>query len=363
MKKIPWWEPKVGTKEKILIEKVFKSNFLNDGDYTAEFEKKVAALVGSKYAIGVTSGTIAMFLSLKALGVGNGDEVIVPDMTFIATANAAQMCGAKVVLVDVDPETLTISIEGIKKALTKKTKVIMPVHVSGRAADMENILKIADQNNIFVVEDAAEGFMSKHNGKYLGTFGHLGCFSFSPPKIITMGQGGIILTDDDDIYKNLRMLKDQGRPVRGTGGNDIHEVVGYNFKLTNLQAAVGLGQLTYLKKRMERMSKINFLYRKYLKDAKGIKIFDVNLSGGELPLWTDALVEKRDKLDDFLKEKGIDCRRFWFPIHSQKPYKLSDKLYPNSTKLSPQSLWLPSAFTLTDNDIKYVCTQIISFLR
>src|SRR3972149_9605107 len=140
MRKIPWWEPRIGQKEQILVQKVLKSNFLNDGEFTSAFENKVASLVGSKYAIAVTSGTMAMYLSLKALGIGQGDEVIVPDMTFIATANVVEMCGAKAVLVDIDPETLTISAEAIKSAITKKTKAIIPVHVSGRAADLNAIL-------------------------------------------------------------------------------------------------------------------------------------------------------------------------------------------------------------------------------
>jgi len=304
---------------------------------------------------------VAMYLSLKAVGIGPGDEVIVPDMTFIATANAVQMCGAKPILVDVEKSTLSISLDGIKKAINKQTKAIIPVHVSGRAADIEGIVKIARQNKLFVIEDAAEAFMSKHKGKFLGTFGHLGCLSFSPPKIITMGQGGIILTNNDKIYLTLRKLKDQGRPKRGTGGDDIHEAVGYNFKLTNLQSAVGLGQLTYLKKRMERMSRINYLYRENLKNIKGIEVFNVDLKTGELPLWTDVLVEKRDKLDEFLRNKNIECRRFWFPIHTQKPYKLTDALFPNSSELSPHALWLPSAFTMSDQDVIYVCRIIKEF--
>ncbi|MBU1031637.1 DegT/DnrJ/EryC1/StrS family aminotransferase [Patescibacteria group bacterium] len=363
MKKISWWEPIIGDKEKILVDKVLKSNFLNDGELTAKFEKKVASLVGSKYAIAVTSGTMAIYLALKAVGVGRDDEVIIPDMTFIATANAVEMCGAKPVLVDVDPETLTIDMQGIKKAITKKTKAIIPVHVSGRPADINEVLKIAKENNLFVIEDAAEAFMSKYKGRYLGTYGDTGCFSFSPPKIITTGQGGIIVTNNTKIYQSLKELKDHGRPNRGTGGNDIHYSIGFNFKYTNLQAAVGLGQLFYLKKRMQRMKKINFLYRKYLNDVKGIKIFDLDLENGGLPLWTDALVEKRDALDKFLKEKGIHCRRFWFPIHTQKPYKNPDKNFPNSSKLSSNALWLPSAFTMTDKDVKYVATLIKDFLN
>ena len=187
-----------------LIKEVLDSNYINEGDTTTRFEQKVAELVGAKHAIAVTSGTIAIFLSLAALAVGPGDEVIVPDVTFIATANAVRLAGANPVLVDVDPTTLNIDPEAVKKAITARTRAVVPVHVSGRAADMPAILEIARSHNLFVVEDAAEGFMSSLNGKFLGTIGHLGCLSFSPNKTITTGQGGMILTDNDALFARLR---------------------------------------------------------------------------------------------------------------------------------------------------------------
>lgn len=362
-KKIPWWEVQIGKKEKILVNQVLKNNFLNDGEYTDKFAKEIANLVKSKYAIAVTSGTIAMYLSLKALGVDVGDEVIVSDMTFIATANAVSMCGAKPVLVDVEENSLMMDPKAFEKAINKNTKAVMPTHVSGRGAKMEEILKIAKKNNLYVVEDAAEAFMSKYKGRFLGTFGDTGCFSFSPPKIITTGQGGMIITNEKKVYESLVELKDQGRPKRGTGGDDVHYSIGFNFKFTNLQAAVGLGQLELLRKRMSRMKRTNEFYRSLLKNISGIYIFDVNTKSGELPLWTDCLVEKRDQLDIFLQSKGIDCRKFWHPLHTQAPYKLSDENFPNSTKLSPKAIWLPSAFTLNDSDVKYVSNLIKGFLN
>lgn len=364
MKKIPWWEPRIdGPKEKELLEQVLKSNFPNDGDYTAQFEKEVAERLGSAYAVAVTSCTAAMFLALKALGIGHGDEVIVPDMTFIATANAVSMTGAKPVLADIDPATMTIDPEKFLAAITPRTRAVMPVHVSGRAAQISEILKIAADHNIHVVEDAAEAFLSKHNGKHLGTFGIMGCFSFSPPKTITMGQGGLVVTNDENIFLRLRELKDQGRPVRGTGGADIHNSIGYNFKLTNLQAALGLAQLTYVEERISRMARNYELYAKYLHGMSGFSLLGFDTALGEVPQWTDAITEKRDELDEYLKSHGIECRRFWFPIHTQAPYKLPDSGFPNSARLSPKALWLPSAFTLTDEDIETVCNHIRTFFE
>ncbi len=361
--KIPWWSPCVTSEDYVLVKKVLDSNYLNEGDFTTDFEQKVANLVGAKHAVATTSGTIAIFLSLVAAGVGFGDEVIVPDITFIATANAVRLAGATPVLVDVDPATLNMAPGAIVSAISARTKAVVPVHVSGRAADMPAILEIANSYGLLVVEDAAEAFMSSLNGRYLGTFGHLGCLSFSPNKTITSGQGGIVLTDDDVLHGRLRELKDQGRPVRGTGGDDVHFSVGYNFKLTNLQAAVGLGQLSALHGRIERQKQIYALYSENLKGVEGIRLPGFRLDGGEVPQWTDALIDRRDELDRYLQERNIFCRRFWFPIHTQKPYLLSDDNFPNSSRLIPKALWLPSAFTLSDRDVLTVCSEIKDFFR
>jgi perosamine synthetase len=358
--KIPWWIPRIGPVEKKYMEQVLDNNFPNEGKLTTLFEEKISKLLGCKNAVAVPNGTCAMFLSLKALDIGHGDEVIVSDMTFIATANAVEMTGAKPVLVDVDT-TLNMDTNKFSEAITENTKAVMPVHVSGRGADMDRIMEIAQKRNIPVVEDAAEGFMSKHKGKYLGTFGKFGCFSFSPHKTITTGQGGLIVTDDDALAVRLRELKDQGRPVRGTGGDDVHDVIGYNFKFTDLQAAVGLGQLTYLSKRLEKMKNTYKTYLDNLEGVDGILVFNFDIDNNEIPQWTDALADRRNELDSHLRSRGIDCRRFWFPLHTQKPYRLSDDNFPNSVELSRKAIWLPSAFTLSDSDVTEVCSTIKEF--
>lgn len=358
---IPWWEPQTGLYELKYLRKVIRSNFPNEGNFTYLFEEKIAGLVGSKYCVSVTSGTIALFLALKGLGVDKGDEVIVPDLCFIAAANAVDLCGARPVFVDIDPKNLMLNPNLFEKAITKKTKAVIPVHVSGRSADIESILKIAKRRHVFVVEDACEALMSKHKGKYLGTFGDAGCFSFSPAKTITTGQGGAIVTDNHKLYLILKQLKDQGRSERGTGGDDIHHTVGYNFKFTNLQAAFGLGQLAYLKKRIARLRRNHLLYLENLKAVKEIKIFKADIKNGEVPLWTDAVCQNRDGLDRYLRQNGIDCRRFWFPLHTQAPYQQSGQKFKESVRLSPKVIWLPSAFTLRDADIYTVCNYIKKF--
>ena len=360
-KKIPWWMPQVGDEEYKFIKKALDDNFVNEGPLAAEFEKKIAELAGAKYAVSATSGTAAIFLALKGLGIGPGDEVIIPDITFIATANAVALAGAKPVLVDVKPEDLTIDPEAVRKAVTPRTKAVIPVHVSGRGCDLEELLKIAKERGFFVVEDAAEALTSKYRGKHLGTFGETGCFSFAANKTVSCGQGGMVVTSDEKIYSRLKELKDQGRPVRGTGGDDVHYSVGYNFKFTDLQAGFGLGQLSHLKTRTERMKRNYELYEENLKNIKEVQILKTDVAGGETPQWTDALIERRDELDAHLNKMGMDCRRYWFPIHRQIPYRLPDDNFPVSTKLSPRALWLPSAFTLTDDDVLRVCDEIKKF--
>jgi len=361
MTDIPWWEPKTGNKELALIKDVLESNVLNDAEVTAELENRISHLLGCQYAVAVTSGTAALFMALAALGVGPGDEVIIPDATFIATANAVRLTGAVPVLVDVEVDRLTIDVAAVKKSINSKTKAVIPVHVSGRAANLTELQRVALDNEVFVVEDAAESFMSKYNGRYLGTIGTLGCFSFSPMKLITTGQGGLVTTNDAELYQRLRQLKDQGRPMRGTGGDDPHPTIGYNFKLTNVQAAIGLGQLESLEERMAHMRHLYELYQRGLQSVSQVKLLKFEIDKGELPLWLDILADQRDDLEAYLRTKGIDCRKFWYPIHTQPCYLESDDKFPNCMKSLPKALWLPSALSLTDDDVDKVCAEIELF--
>lgn len=360
--RIPWWTPRMTGREIELLARVIDSNYLNDGDVTEQFERSVASRVGAAHAVAVTSGTVAIFAALVAAGVRPGDEVIVPDLTFIATANAVTLAGATPVLVDVDAHTLTIDPSAVAEAITERTRAVVPVHVSGRAADLEALAEMVRGRAIAIVEDAAEAFISRHNGRALGTIGIAGCLSFSPNKSITTGQGGMVLTDDATLAGRVRELKDQGRPVRGTGGDDLHPALGFNFKLTNLQAAVGLAQLDELDARLERQRAIHRRYAARLSNTAGLELPGFDLDGGETPLWTDALVRDRDRLDAHLAVRGIGCRRFWRPIHTQVPYLGDGRSLERATAAAASALWLPSAFTLTDADVDTVCDEIAAFL-
>lgn len=342
---------------------VLQSNYLNDGAVTARFEQRMAALLGATHAVATTSGTTAIFLALAGVGVGAGDEVLVPDVTFIATCNAVKLAGATPVLVDIDAKTLTIDPVQVERRITPRTKAIVPVHVSGRCADMDALIAIGARHGVEVIEDAAEGLLSSRRGRRLGTLGIAGCLSFSPNKTMTTGQGGMVLTGDAQLAARLRALKDHGRPVQGTGGNDEHPTLGYNFKLTNLQAAVGLAQAEQLEVRTRRLQDIYRRYRDGLAGVSGITLPGFDVDGGEVPQWVDAVAERRDALVDHLLTQNMHCRPFWFPIHTQAPYRRHDREFPVSTCLMPKAVWLPSALSLTDADIDYVCEQIRKFYQ
>ena len=360
-RRIPWWQPETGAEERDRVLQVLASNYLNDGDVTTEFECRMATMLGARFGVATTSGTGAIFLALAAVGVGRGDEVIVPDITFIATANAVTLAGGTPIFVDVNPDTLTVDPSAFERAITSRTRAVVPVHVSGRAAAIEEVIAIASTRGVAVVEDAAEALRSRHGGRCLGTFGRAGCFSFSPNKTMTTGQGGLVVTDDEALAVRLRELKDQGRPVRGTGGNDVHASIGFNFKLTNLQSAVGIAQLERLDSRVTRLADVYRRYRQGLDGVNGIRVLPFDVEAGETPQWVDALADDRDRLVVDLEQQDIHCRPFWYPIHTQRPYHQADDHFPNAIAASRRAVWLPSALSLTDDDVARVCDRIRAF--
>ena len=362
-KKIILSEPLIPNKQAInLYSKVIKDNFPNEGYYTRLFEKKISKLLKVKYVVSCTSGTIAIFLGLKALGVKRKDEILVPNITFPATLNAITLSGAKPVLVDVDKSNLLMDVEDIKKKINKRTKVILPVHVSGRASNIEKIIKIAKEKNLTVIEDAAEAFMSSVKNKFLGTYGKIGCFSFAPNKIITTGQGGAVVTNDKSIFKIILRLKDQGRVGPTTGGEDNYVSTGYNFKFTNLQATLGLCQLDSINKRVKILKNHYLFYKKNIKQNDNFKLFNFDLKSGEVPLWIDAFCTKRNKLSKFLESKNVFCRYFWQPINTCQPYKESFSKLKNSKDLQKKLIWLPSSLKMKKADLLKVCKLINQFI-
>lgn len=239
----------MGSEEKKALMSVIDSGWFTEAAKTKEFEKIFAKFVGSKYACVVTSGTAGLYISLKALGIGKGDEVIVPDLTFVASPNSIEATGAKPVLTDIENKSLNLDLEKLHKTITKKTKAIMPVNFNGRSTNMETLHEIAEKNSLMLIEDAAHSLGSYFDKKHQGTSGEFGVFSFSTPKIITTGQGGMIVTNNKKLYERCMQLKDFGRNV-GVKKNMIkafeHTTIGYNFKFTEFQAAIGIAQMKKL---------------------------------------------------------------------------------------------------------------------
>jgi perosamine synthetase len=358
VERIPWFGPVVGEDESNAVRAVVASGYLNDGPVARELEQEIARFLGVQHAVAVTSGTAAISLALIALGIGPGDEVIVPDLTFIATANAVRMAGASVKLVDVEPERFTIDIAAAEAAIGPRTRAIVPVDVNGRAADYITLEALCRKHGLALVCDAAEALGSRHQGQYLGTFGQAGCFSFSANKTVTSGQGGLIVTDDDVLHARLRELKDQGRLHGGTGGDDLHPVLGFNFKYTNLQASVALTQFRKLSPRLDAMRERDRLYREALADVEGLVLPPERSNDGEVRQWFDICSDRRQSIIASLDAIGAGSRSFWFPLHRQAPYRQADGDFETAIAVSETGLWLPSHLEITPEQITRVSAAI-----
>ncbi len=291
-----------------------------------------------------------------ALGIKGDDEVIVPDYTQIASANSVVLAGAKPVLVDIDASNHCLDLDLVEKAITPQTRAIMLVTLNGRCPDMNKFTELAQKYGLHLVEDAAESLGCRYKGKHLGTFGIVGSFSFSPSKIITAGQGGALVTDDEDLYNEIISIKDFGRYKAGV---DSYRVMGFNFKYTDLQAVIGIEQMKKLSWRVERKKEMFSLYRSELEGVSQVQFIETDLE--EIAPWfIDVLVPDPSALKEYLGDKGIGTRPFFPPIHSEPPYGLTGD-YPNTEYVASHGLWLPSSSFLSDDDIKRVCAEIKEF--
>lgn len=356
---IPWFGPVVGAAETEALAQVIASGYLNDGAAARQLESEVARFLGVSYAVAVTSCTAALSLALMGLGIGPGYEVIIPDLTFIATANGVRLAGAEVRLVDVDPDRFTIDVPAVAAAIGPRTAAIIAVDVNGRACDYRALEELAARHGLVLVCDSAEGLGSSFAGQCLGSFGHAGCFSFSANKTVTSGQGGMIATNDARLHDRLRELKDQGRLTGGTGGDDSHPVVGFNFKYTDLQAAVALVQFARLPQRLEALRRRDSLYRQHLAGVPEIRLPPDGSNTGEVCQWMDILSDRRADIQNGLANIGAGTRAFWHPLHRQPPYVGRDEEFPNAIEISRRGLWLPSHLEITADQIATVCEALV----
>jgi len=353
-------EPWYGDEERTAMQEYLSSgSWIMEFKKTREFERMISEYTKAKYCSVVNNGTVSIFVALKALGIGAGDEVIVPDYTMIATPNAVLLTGATPVFVDIDPKTMCVDTNLVEGAITKKTKAILHVSVNGRAGELNRLKGICDKKGIMLLEDAAQSFGSFYKGRHLGTIGLIGSFSFSVPKIITTGQGGAIVTDEEEIYKKICKIKDFGRI---SGGADIHDEIGWNFKFTDLQAVFGIEQMKKLPHRIERKRHIWRVYRKLLKDVKGMEFLEADLNEFT-PWFMEVFVDDPGKIRDYLKQRGIGTRLIYPPVHSQKIFNHIKGSFKNTDLMCQKGLWLPSSAFLKDEDIRGICAEIKKYFK
>lgn len=365
MKKlIPVFQPTITSLELDYVTDAVKSGWISSlGKYIDIFEKNFANYCQTKYAVSTSSGTTALHLALLAHGIKSGDEVIIPDLTFVATANAVSYIGAKVISVDVDENSLCISPESIERAITPKTKAIIPVHLYGHPAKMHEINKIAKKYDIFVVEDAAEAHGAELNGIKIGGLGDAGVFSFYGNKNITTGEGGIVTTNNKHLYERMCFLRDH---AMSSNKRYWHTEVGFNYRMTNLQAALGVAQLERIDSILAKKKDVFDWYFSNLSKVHGVKL-NYQEANARNVYWTVCLEvigfkeKDRDCLIDNLKIRNIDSRPFFYLISDLPMYEKS--FNPSASKIYQRGINLPSYFDITKEQVDYICNQIVELLQ
>ncbi|MDD5606514.1 MAG: DegT/DnrJ/EryC1/StrS family aminotransferase [Candidatus Pacebacteria bacterium] len=347
------------------VERVLDSSIFIGGKEVEEFEKEVARFCGVKYAIGVNSGTDALFLSLKALGIKSGDEVITTPFTFIATAGVIVNCGAKPVFADIESSTFNISPESIEGLITPKTKAILPVHLFGQMADMDEIMKIARKYKLYVVEDAAQAIGAEYRSKKAGTIGDLGCFSFFPSKNLgAYGDGGMIITNNKKLAEKIRLLKNHGSSPKE---KYLNLVIGTNSRLDALQAAILRVKLRYLSKWSRERAKKADYYNKNLKGVGDIIVPKINFGRSHIFHQYTIKTKLRDKLQQYLKEKEIPTMIYYpLSLHSQPAFKYLKYRqgdFLEAEKALKEVLSLPIYPELGKKDQDYIIQKIKEFFE
>jgi len=349
-----------GAEEKYVLE-CLRSNWISSrGRFIHDFEARVASATQRKHAIATCNGTVALHLALLGLGLRGGDEVVVPSLTYVATANAITYCGATPVFADSEPETWCVSAESVARLITPRTRGIIPVHLYGHPAAMEPLLGLAKDNGLWVVEDSAEAQGATYDGRPVGSFGTAGMFSFFGNKIITTGEGGMVVTDDDALADRYRQLRGQGMDP---GRRYWHPIIGFNYRMTNIQAAIGLAQMERIDQLVGDRKRVAGWYAERLHDVSGLTL------PGRAPrvenvFWLYSILVRdratRDQLMAGLAEAGIETRPFFYPVHSFPMYRQcrADNGCPVASDLSTRGLNLPTSSYLTEEDIDVIAAAV-----
>jgi perosamine synthetase len=360
---IPISQPSIGAREKELVLDAVESGWVSSiGKYIDEFEVVFARYCGTEFALAVSNGTTGLHLALAALGIGPGDEVIIPDLTFVATANAVAYTGAIPVLVDVDPDTLCVDPASIEAAITGRTRAIMPVHLYGHPADMDAINAIANARGIAVIEDAAEAHGAEYKGRRVGGIGFCGVFSFYGNKVVTTGEGGMLTTNDQDFYKRAKRLRDHAMSAER---RYFHDERGFNYRMTNLQAALGVAQMERIGDFLARRAEIMRWYNAAIPSSNVVRLNRVR-HWAKSAFWMVCLeVEdfdevRRDTFMQALRRKGIDSRPYFCPL-SMMPMYRRDPL-PIAARKAQIGLNLPSFYDLRERDVARIGAAVNELL-
>jgi perosamine synthetase len=365
-RKISVAAPLIGENEKRYVAECLDSTWISsNGHYISRFEQDFARFCGVKHAIATNNGTTALHLALVALGIGPADEVIVPTLSYVATANAVRYCGATPVLIDCDGETLNIDWCAIEEKITPHTRAIMPVHLYGHPADMDPILALASKHHLYIVEDAAEAHGAKYKGRPTGSIGTCATFSFYGNKIITTGEGGMVTTNDDALAAKLRLYRGQGMdPNR----RYWHPVIGYNYRMTNIAAAIGCAQLERVQQALERRRLLASWYGAALSGISGL-VLPVQKKYAEHVYWMYTVLlpqctaDTRDRIAGILQQNGVETRPVFYPMHVLPPYEEDPARYPVATQCAARGMNLPTHELLTEEDVLYVSEQLRSAMR
>ena len=360
-------EPSMKGNELNYVSECIKTNWISSqGKFVNEFEKVFEDFHPQTNALAVSNGTVALHLALISLGVGSGDEVIVPNLTFAASANAVIHAGAKPVFCEVDPETWCIDPSEVEKLISPRTKAIMPVHLYGHPCEMDALRSICDKSKLLIIEDSAEALGSEWKGQKVGTFGDAATFSFFGNKTITTGEGGMILFQDSKIAQRARVMRDHGM---SNNRRYWHDFVGYNYRLTNIQAAIGVAQMEKFQKILEKKIKISRIYDSNLEDTDGIVKIPCKPKSSLHSNWLYGIILdkkiNRENISIELLALGIETRPFFYPLHTMPPYnnyKKSDSL-SNSIGLARQGLSLPTSVDLTDDELQSISQSVKEVLK
>jgi len=366
-KKIPVFDLIVGNKEKEFINDCLNQSMIGQGFYVKEFEKKFSKFVDCKYGVTTTSGTTALHLACSTLGISKDDQVIVSSSTNMACAFAIDYCGAIPIPIDIEKETWQINVKEVEKKINNKTKAIMVVHLFGHPVDMDPILIIAKKYNLKIIEDCAEAHGVEYKGRKVGSIGDIGTFSFFSNKTITCGEGGMIVTNSDELAEKARSLKNL---AYGKINKFIHEDVGFNYRMSNINAALGLGQFENIDNVFREKIRIYKRYKKKLENIRGINVPIIRDWVTKYIMWVfniyldENFPISRDELVLRLKEKNIETRDAFVPINKQpvlvQKYKLfNENSCPNANYIMDHGLYLPSGNNILDSDIDFICSEII----